>query len=346
MSPRACVRLAAAAVSVLALMPAAKAQSVADFYKGKSVDLYIGYSAGGAYDIYARMLARFMGKHIPGNPTIVTKNMAGAGSLLLANWLYNVAPKDGSAIGIIGRGTGFDPILGNKRAQFEGPKFLWLGSANNEVSVCVAWHTAGVTRFEDLLTKELVVGGTGASADTDQFPKITNGVLGTRFKIVTGYPGGNEVNLAMERGELQGRASNSWASWKSTRPQWVKEKKLIVLVQVALKRDPELKDVPTLIELVKTERDRKFMAFLSAETAVARSLVAPPDVPADRLNALRRAFDKTVKDPQFLAEAAKAGGMDIQPMTGEEAQKIAHGIVNTPPEVIDYARQVLGKLLR
>jgi tripartite-type tricarboxylate transporter receptor subunit TctC len=150
----------------------------------------------------------------------------------------------------------------------------------------------------------------------------------------------------MERGEIQGRASNSWASWKSTRPDWVRDKNLIVLVQVALKRDPELKDVPTLIDLVTSERDKKFMEFLSAETAIARALVAPPDIPADRLEALRRAFDKTVRDPEFLAEAGKMGGMDIQPMSGEEAQPIAHAIVNTPPEVIDYARQVLGNLLR
>ena len=194
-----------AAVFLLVAASAGRAQSPADFYKGKTVELYIGYSSGGAYDLYARMLARYIGKHIPGNPIVLPKNMAGAGSLLLANWLYNVAPKDGSVFGMIGRGTGFDPILGNKRAQFDGTKYLWLGSANNEVSVCVAWHTSGVTRFSELLTRELVVGGTGASADTDQFPKITNGVLGTRFKIVTGYPGGNEISLAMERGEVQGR---------------------------------------------------------------------------------------------------------------------------------------------
>ena len=173
-----------------------------------------------------------------------------------------------------------------------------------------------------------------------------NALVGTKFKVVTGYPGGNEVNLAMERGEIHGRASNSWASWKSTRPDWVRDKKLIVLVQVALKRDPDLKDIPTLIDLVNNDRDRKFMEFLSAETTVARALVAPPDMPADRLNALRRAFDKTVKDPQFLAEADKMGGMDIQPMTGEEAQTIAHGIVNTPPEIVEHARKVLGNLLR
>ncbi len=229
--------LLAAAVLMVAASNG-RAQSVADFYKGKTVDLYIGYSVGGAYDLYARQLARHMGKHIPGNPTVLPKNMEGAGSLRLANWLYNVGPKDGTAFGIIGRGTGFDPLLGNKAAQFDATKFTWIGSANNEVSICVAWNTSGITKFEDMLTKELIVGGTSTSADTDQFPRITNGVLGTKMKIVTGYPGGNEVGLAMERGEVQGRCGWSWSSVKSTHQKWLDEKKFTILVQLALDKHP------------------------------------------------------------------------------------------------------------
>ena len=213
------------AAVLMAAASSGRAQSVADFYKGKTVDLYIGYSVGGAYDLYARQLARHMGKHIPGNPTVLPKNMEGAGSLRLANWLYNVGPKDGTAFGIIGRGTGFDPLLGNKAAQFDATKFTWIGSANNEVSICVAWNTSGIKTFEDMQTKELIVGGTSTSADTDQFPRITNGVLGTKMKIVTGYPGGNEVGLAMERGEVQGRCGWSWSSVKSTHQKWLDEKK-------------------------------------------------------------------------------------------------------------------------
>ena len=342
MSPRACVRLAAAAVSVLALMPAAKAQSVADFYKGKSVDLYIGYSAGGAYDIYARMLSRFMGKHIPGNPTIVTKNMAGAGSLLLANWLYNVAPKDGSAIGIIGRGTGFDPILGNKRAQFEGPKFHWLGSANNEVSVCVAWHTAGVTRFEDLLTRELVVGGTGASADTDQFPKITNGVLGTRFKIVTGYPGGNEVSLAMERGEVQGRCGWSWSSVKATHQKWYDEKKIHLLMQLALEKHDDLPNVPLVVDLAKTDEQRKILELVFARQVMGRPFLAPPGLPGDRAVALRKAFMDTMKDEEFLA-AARHAKLEVTPVSGDRVEKLVKDLYATPAEIAKKAADLLIK---
>ena len=196
----------AVAVTVLAALPVmASAQTPAEFYKGKTVDLMVGYSAGGGYDVYARMIARYLGKHIPGNPTVVVKNLDGAGSLRLANAIYNQLPKDGTVFGTIARGAAFDPLLGNKAAQFDASKFSWIGSANDEVSVCVAWHTAGITKIEDTYNKELVVGGTGPSADTDQFPRIVNGVLGTKMKIVTGYPGGNDVSLEMDRGEVQGR---------------------------------------------------------------------------------------------------------------------------------------------
>ena len=193
-----------------------RAESPAEFFKGKTVELYIGYSVGGGYDLYARVLARHLGKFIPGHPTVVPKNMEGAGSLRLANWLYRVAPKDGTALGTFGRGTAFDPVLGEPGAQFDGTKFSWIGSANDEVSVCVAWQNTGVTSFNDLLTRDFTVGGTGGSSDTDQFPRIINGVLGTKMRIVSGYPGGNDVVLAMERGEVQGRCGWSWSSVKAT----------------------------------------------------------------------------------------------------------------------------------
>src|SRR5712691_3537982 len=245
----------AAAISLtsISLASTAQAQSPADFYKGKNVELYIGYSVGGGYDLYARVLARHIGRHIPGNPTVLVKNMEGAGSLRLANWLYRIAPKDGSAFGIIGRGTGFDPLLGQKAAQFDGTKFTWIGSGNHEVSVCVSYEgRGGITKFEDLLTKEMTVGGTGASADTDQFPKVVNGVLGTKMKIVSGYPGGNDIVLAMERGELQGRCGWSWSSVKATHGSWITEKKLNILVQLSLQKHPDLPDIPLIIDLAKS----------------------------------------------------------------------------------------------
>jgi tripartite-type tricarboxylate transporter receptor subunit TctC len=330
----------AAVLAVLAIQPG-HAQDAAAFYKGKTVELYIGYSAGGAYDLYARLLARYMPRHIPGNPTVVPKNMAGAGSLLLANWLYNVAPKDGTAFGIIGRGTGFDPILGNKRAQFDGTKFNWLGSANNEVSVCVAWHTAGVSNFNELLTRELVVGGTGASADTDQFPKITNGVLGTKFKVVTGYPGGNDISLAMERGEVQGRCGWSWSSVKATHQNWYDERKIHLLVQLALDRHEDLPNVPLVVDLAKSDEQRKILELIFARQVMGRPFLAPPGLPGDRAAVLRKAFMDTMKDTEFLAAADKAK-MEITPVDGEKVGNLVKDLYATPKEISNKAAALLA----
>jgi tripartite-type tricarboxylate transporter receptor subunit TctC len=327
--------------AVLIVLPVCGwAQTPAEFYKGKNIDLLIGYSVGGAYDLYARLLARHLGKYIPGNPTVVPKNMDGAGSLRLANLIYNVLPKDGSAFGIIGRGTGFDPLLGNKSAQFDGPKYTWIGSANNEVSICVAWHTTGITKFEDMLTKELVVGGTSASADTDQFPRVTNGVLGTKMKVVTGYPGGNEVGLAMERGEVQGRCGWSWSSVKSTHQQWVDQKKINILVQLALSKHPELPNVPLIVDLAKTDEQRQILKLIFARQVMGRPFLAPPGVPADRAAALRKAFMDTMTDKDFLADAEKAQ-MEITPVAGEQLQTLVKEIYATPPEIVQKAVALL-----
>jgi tripartite-type tricarboxylate transporter receptor subunit TctC len=318
----------------------ARAQSPAEFYKGKNIDLYIGYSVSGGYDLYARLLARHMGRHIPGNPTIVPKNMEGAGSLRLANWLYNVAPKDGTAFGTIGRGTGFDPVLGNKSAQFDGPKFTWVGSANNEVSICVAWYTTGITKFEDLQTKELVVGGTSSSADTDQFPKIVNGVLGTKMRVITGYPGGNDVGLAMERGEVQGRCGWSWSSVKSTHQQWYDQKKITVLVQLALAKHPELPNVPLVTDLAKTDEQRQVLKLIFARQVMGRPFLAPPGVPANRVAALRKAFMDTMADKEFLSEADKSQ-MEITPVPGEKIETLVREVYATSPEIAQKAAALL-----
>jgi tripartite-type tricarboxylate transporter receptor subunit TctC len=335
-----CARIGAAILLILTAMRPAPAQSPADFYKGKTVDLYIGYSVGGAYDLYARYLARHMGKHIPGNPTVVPKNMEGAGSLRLANWLYNVGPKDGSVFGIIGRGTGFDALLGNQKAQFDATKYTWIGSANNEVSICVAWHTSGVTKFEDMLERPLIVGGTSASADTDQFPKITNGVLGTKMKVITGYPGGNEVGLAMERGEVQGRCGWSWSSVKSTHQKWMDEKRFSILVQLALKKHPDLPDVPLIVDLAKTDEQRKILELIFARQVMGRPFVAPPNLPPERATALRKAFMDTMNDKEFLADADKAQ-LEITPVPGEQIQKLVQDIFTAPPEVAKKATALL-----
>jgi len=330
-----------AAVVLLALSATySHAQTPAEFYKGKTVELYIGYSVGGGYDLYARVLARHIGKHIPGNPTVVPKNMEGAGSLRLANWLYRVAPKDGTAFGTIGRGTGFDPVLGEPGAQFDGTKFTWIGSANEEVSVCVAWQNSGVTSFDQLLTKELTVGGTAVSADTDQFPRIINGVLGTKMRIVSGYPGGNDVVLAMERGEVQGRCGWSWSSVKVTHRAWVDDKKITVLVQLSLAKHPDLRNVPVVTDLAKTDEQRQILKLIFARQTMGRPFLAPPAIPPDRADALRKAFIDTMSDKDFLADAEKSQ-LEINPVAGDKVQALVQEIYATPQEIAKKAAALL-----
>ena len=330
------------AVALLALLApsAGRTQSPAEFYKGKTIELAIGTSVGGGYDAYGRMLARSMGKYIPGNPTIVPRNMEGAGGVRLASHLYNTAPKDGTAFGTINRSAGFEPLLGNKGAQFDATRFSWIGSTNNEVSVCVAWHTTGITRFDDLLTHELVVGATGPSADTYQFPKIANAVLGTKFKIVTGYPGGNDVDLAMERGEVAGRCGWSWTSVKGLHQPWLDRKAINILYQMGLSKHRDLPDIPLVIDLARTDEERAILKLIFARQVMAWPFLAPPGTPADRVEALRKAFLQTMQDKDFLAEAEKAG-LEITPVAGEDIQKLVAQIYATPAPIVRKAVELL-----
>ncbi len=330
--------IVAAMLAILTPAAAVFAQSVSDFYKGRQINLYIGYSPGGAYDLYARVIGRHMGAHIPGNPTLVPQNMEGAGSLRLANYLYRVAPQDGSAIATFGRGIAFDPLLIGQGDAFDAQKLNWLGSANNAVSVCVAMKDSGITKFDDLFTKELTVGGTGSSADTDQFPRVLNGVLGTHFKIVQGYPGGNDVVLAMERGEVQGRCGWSWSSVKSTHKSWLEDKRMIVLVQLSLTKHPELPNVPLVMDYAKTDEQRQILKMIFARNVMGRPYVAPPNLPADRVAALRQAFMDTMTDKDFLAEADKMQ-LEINPVSGAEVQKLVAEVYATPPDVIAKAKE-------
>jgi tripartite-type tricarboxylate transporter receptor subunit TctC len=331
-------------LAALAAASPAQADPLADFYRGKTINLVVGTSPGNDYDFRGRLIARHMGRHIPGEPTIAPQNMPGAGGIKAANYMASIAPKDGTTVHMIMTNMMATQAMHLSGAEFDTRQFRWIGNTTSTPNVINSWHTSGITNIEQVKTKELVVGAPNRTAGVI-YPTLLNKLAGMRFKIVTGYPGGNEVNIAMERGEVLGRGSNSWASWKSTKPQWISEKKIFILVQVGLKRDPELADVPLLIELASNDRDRKLMTFVSAETAISRALVTTPGVPAERLEALRRAFDATMKDPQFLADANKAQ-MDISPMTGEESQIIADQIANTPPDVIAYAHEILGDLLR
>jgi tripartite-type tricarboxylate transporter receptor subunit TctC len=329
-----------APVTAIATVPAA-AQSVADFYKGKTIQMVIGVSAGGDYDLRARLLARHLSKHIPGNPKIVPQNMLGAGGLVAANWMTNVAPKDGTALLAISSNLPVGQAVGLEGVKYDVRKFSYIGNTTDSPNVINSWHTTGITKIEQVMEKELVVGATGRSSGSYYYPAALNAFAGTKFKIVFGYRGGADVNIAMERGEVGGRGSNLWASWVSTRPQWLAEKKIHMLVQIALTRHPDLKDVPLMQELVKSELHKQVMTFISADTAIARSIVTTPDVPADRVAALRAAFDAAMKDPALLKEAAQAH-QDISPATGAAAQEIANSLANASPEVVAEAKKILG----
>ena len=314
---------------------AARAQDPAAFYAGKSVELDIGYSVGGGYDLYGRLLARHLGRHIPGNPTIVPKNMEGAGSLRLANYLYMAAPRDGTVIGTVARGIAFDPLLNESGAQYDATKLSWLGSANNEVAVCVALKSAGVTSFDQLYSRSLTIGSTGIADDTYQFPAVVNAVLGTKFKIVTGYPGGNDVSLAIERGEVDGRCGWSWSSLITTRPAWLAEKKISVLVQMSLAKHPDLQDVPLIMDMAKTDEEREIFKLIFSRQIMGRPFLAPP-LPPERLAVLRKAFDDTMTDKQFLADAAQ-NNIEINPVPGTQIQAMIKEGYNTPPDVVKKA---------
>jgi tripartite-type tricarboxylate transporter receptor subunit TctC len=322
------------------LCTAAAADPVADFYLGKSISIVIPTSPGGDYDRRARMVARHMGKHIPGNPTMIAHNMPGGGGIVAANWLANIAPKDGSVLLMITQNLPVVQAIGVQGIRFDVRRFNWLGLTTNTPNTVVAWHTTNIRSIKDALERELIVGSTGVGSGSYYYPASMNALAGAKFKIVTGYPGGNDINLAMERGEVGGRGSNSWESWKSTRPQWLRDKLIYVLVQIGLKRHPELTEVPLMLELGRTEDDRNVLAFISADTAISRPIVTTPDTPRERVAALRRAFDAAMRDPELLAEA-QASLMDITPEGGEEAQRIAASIVDTPAGIVARAKALL-----
>jgi tripartite-type tricarboxylate transporter receptor subunit TctC len=317
----------------------AAADPIADFYRGKTISMIIATAPGGDYDLRARLVARHIGRHIPGNPAIVPRNMPGGVGIQAANFMANVAAQDGTSLHAIMQNMSTHQALGGASAEYDTRKFFWIGNTTDTPNTIASWHETGVHTIQDALARELVIGAPGTATASVYYPRALNELVGTKFKIVTGYPGGNQVNLAMERNEVGGRI-NSWASWKATKPDWLRDKKIFMIVQIALERNPELADVPTIIELAKTEEDKALMTFLSADIPISRAYVTTPGVPAARVSALRRAFDATMKDPAFLAEAERAG-MDMSPSTGEVAQTYADLIANTPPRILERAKVLL-----
>lgn len=313
----------------------AAAQSVEQFYKGKQINLVIGADVAGGYDTYGRLFARLMPKHIPGNPNMIVQIMPGAGGVVAANFLYNIAPKDGLTLGTVQRHIPEGPLTNLGGVQFDATKFHWIGSLNNEVSICVSWHTAAVKTFKDAFDKELIVGAQ-KQANTEQYPSLFNNILGTKFKIISGYTGGNGVLLAMERGEVEGRCSWSWSSIVVQKPDWLKEKKINLLAQIALVGHPDLPDVPLVMDFAKTDEDRQVLEFMFARNVLGRPFLAPPGVPGERVVALRAAFDAMVKDKESIAEFDKQK-QELTPVGGEAIQNLMARIYATPKEIIAKA---------
>jgi tripartite-type tricarboxylate transporter receptor subunit TctC len=329
----------AAALALLPAVPPAHSAGVEDFYKGKTVSLLIGYSVGGGYDAYGRLVARHLGKHIPGNPSVQPQNMTGAGSLKAANYLYSVAPKDGSVIGTFSRSQGIAPLL--DKAEFDSTKFTWLGSVTDEVSLCVTRHDAPVKTFNELLTTTATFGGEGAGSDPNIFALLYRNVFGAKIKIVTGYPGTNDIQLATERGEVDGLCGLSWSTLKGRYPHWLKDKKANILVQAGIKKQPELADVPSATELATRPDQTQILKLILIGQAMARPFAAPPGIPADRRAALIAAFERTNADPDFLAEAQRLD-LDVNPVSAGKLDALLAEAYATPKEVIAKAAKAMS----
>src|SRR5688572_1330681 len=332
------IRLMSALAALCSFPASASAQSVADFYKGKTVTLVVSTSSGGGYDTLARAIAKHIGRHVPGNPNVVVRNMPGAGGITAVNWLYNTAEKDGTVVGLVQNGTPLEPLFGTKAARYDATKFNWLGTPSYEVSMVLLWHTVPVNTVKDLQTRETTMGSSGANSTPSFYTRMLNATLGTRMRLIYGYPGQNDALLAMERGELDGYPSVFYSALTSTRPTWLKEKKAKAIVQYGPHRLKELPDVPFATDLLKNEDDRLLMQASSAPQALGRPLLMPPDVPADRVAAMRKALADTFKDPQFKADADKIGLIVNAPRTGEELQQVIADAYKTPSRVVERLR--------
>ena len=331
--------LTAIGVIILSMPLGARAAGVEEFYRGRSLSLIIGYSAGSGYDLYARLLGRFIGKYIPGNPAVIPQNMPGAGSLKAAMYLYSVAPKDGTVIATIGRSAPLEPLLGE--AQFDGRNFAWLGSIASNSSLCTTWHTSAVKTWQDALTKPFALAGEGSGSDPDNFARILKNLFGAKVKLVTGYPGGTEMNLAIERGEVDGHCGWSWDSIKSTRPDWLRDRKINLLAVFSLQKAVDIPDeVPLIADLAASEEQRQILRLHLAGQALGRPFFTSPGVAPDRKAALRAAFDATMKDPDFVAEINKLK-LEVNPASGAEIDRLLAEIYATPKSVVEKAKQAV-----
>ncbi|MFN3892325.1 MAG: Bug family tripartite tricarboxylate transporter substrate binding protein [Beijerinckiaceae bacterium] len=320
----------------------ASAETVGDFYQGKRITMAVGSEPGGGYDAYARLVTRHIGRLIPGNPGFVVQNMPGGGGLRVTNHLYNVAPKDGTAMATVQRGLLTSPLLEGRKLQlqFDPMKFNWIGSLNSETGLIVVWHTAPHRTMDDLFKTELLVGS--SSPSTDFLPLFLNNVIHTKLKIIPGYKSSTDAYLAMERGELQGRVSTGWAGDKDVLEPWLMDQKVRLLAQLAMSRSSEFPDLPLILDYARTPQDKQVMELILAAQHWGRPFVMPPGVPQDRVAAVRTAFVEMTKDQQFLAEAKKLR-MDLDIVTGEEIDVLLKRVYATPPEIVELARKAISE---
>jgi tripartite-type tricarboxylate transporter receptor subunit TctC len=335
------IMIATAAAVVAISLPASAADDLAAFYKGKTVSLVVSTGEGGTYDTVARSISRYMPKHIPGNPQVILRYMPGAGHVVATNYMYNQAPKDGTYIATIGNSIPQSQALDGKGIRFDARKFNWLGTTGISNLMTAAWAASGIKTIDDAFKTEVTAGSTGSGSGTMLYPTITNNVVGTKFKIISGYRKATEIDLAMERGEVVSRSGYSLGSISNEHPDWIAEKKVNFLFQVGGVREERYPDVPLMSELGKTAEQKQLMAVLSAPVALGRPYLAPPDMTADRVKVLRAAFDGTMKDTEFLAEAQKLK-FDLRPLGADETAKIVKETIDVPPAVADKAKQILG----
>jgi tripartite-type tricarboxylate transporter receptor subunit TctC len=317
-----------------------------DFYAGKQVTMVVSSAPGGGYDAISRTVARHLPSHIPGRPVVVVQNMGGVGGIIAANHVYNIARKDGLTIAQFQNTVPFEPMFGNKQALYDPPKFNLLGTPSKETAMLIVWHTSPIKTLDDAKTREVILAATGASSTPAFYTRLLVDIFGLKVKLISGYPGQNEQFLAMERGENEGGASTFWSSLKTIRPQWITEHKVRLLLQYGLEPNPELQDVPFALDLLKDKPDDyKLMEIASAPLSLGRPFATGPDVPADRLALLRKAFTDTFVDPEFLADCAKQGLECDSPASGEQLQKIVSDSYAAPPEIIARLQRIYASRL-
>jgi tripartite-type tricarboxylate transporter receptor subunit TctC len=327
------------ALFIMALAVPCRADPVEDFYKGRTLTILAGFNTGGAYDQYARTVAKHIRKHIPGSPTIIVKNMQGAGSVIAANYLYNRSPKDGSEIGLIAGTAALEPLFGVVPTQFDGQKFTWLGSANKEVGGCFAWHTSSIRTAQNLFDQGMITGTAGTSSM--MVPTMLNNVVGTRLKLVRGYKGTSELMLAIERGEVEGMCGMVWAALQTEHPDWVQQGFVRTVMQIGLTKSTDMPDAPLVMDFAKDEAAQQVLRLLIGWTIMGRPFLAPPGIPEDRKAALRKAFDATMKDPEFLADAERSR-LEVSPIGPEEIEAYLRDVYAAPKPLIERANEILA----